>query len=188
MKKQIRWITETAVLLALLICLQWLGSQIPEQTIKQLVTGTLVNTVLAVAVLMVGYGSGIALGLISPILAFALMIAPNIVTVIPIMLGNAAFVVLLRLLHGKATWRGPVAVVTAAVVKFGILYLLVVQVICGVAAPALLGQKVGDTVVLAPKMLEMLPAMFTWPQLITALTGGTLALLIYPSLKKALHK
>ena len=76
MKKQIRWITETAVLLALLICLQWLGSQIPEQTIKQLVTGTLVNTVLAVAVLMVGYGSGITLGLISPILAFALMIAP----------------------------------------------------------------------------------------------------------------
>ena len=187
MNKKILWITETAVMLALLICLQWLGSMIPEQTVKQLVTGTLVNTVLAVTVLTVGYGSGITLSLISPVMAFVLAIAPNIVTVIPIMLGNVAFVVLLRLLHGQSLWRRTVAVVTASVVKFGILYLLVVQVICGVAAPELLGQKVGDTVVLAPKMLEMLPAMFTWPQLITALTGGTLGLLIYPSLKKALH-
>ena len=188
MNKKILWITETAVMLALLICLQWLGSQIPEQTVKQLVTGTLVNAVLAVTVLTVGYSSGIALSLISPVMAYVLVIAPNLVTVLPIMAGNVAFVVLLKLLYGMPLWRRVVAVATASVVKFGILYLLVVQVICGVAAPALLGQKVGETVVLAPKMLEMLPAMFTWPQLITALTGGTLGLCIYPSLKKAIHK
>jgi len=44
----------------------------------------------------------------------------------------------------------------------------------------------GDTVVLAPPMLKMLPVMFTWPQLITALTGGTLALLIVPVVKRGI--
>ena len=46
MKKSIRWITETAAMLALLICLQWVGSMIPEQMTKQLITGTCVNAVL----------------------------------------------------------------------------------------------------------------------------------------------
>jgi hypothetical protein len=34
----------------------------------------------------------------------------------------------------------------------------------------------------------MLPAMFTWPQLFTALIGGGVALCIAPVLRKALHK
>ena len=66
------------------------------------------------------------------------------------------------------------------------LYLLVVKVICGLASGALLGKKLGDTIVLAPPMLKMLPVMFTWPQLITALTGGVLALLIVPVVKKGI--
>ena len=73
-------------------------------------------------------------------------------------------------------------------VKFGVLYLLVVQVVCGLAKGALLGKKLGGVVVLAPKMLQVLPAMFTWPQLFTALIGGAVALLIVPVLRKALHK
>ena len=191
MNKRVYRIVETAVMLALLIALQWLGSLIPEQLTKQLVTGTLVNAVLAVTVLMVGYGGGIALALISPVCAFLLAIAPNIVTVIPIMLGNVCFVVLLRLLMGDSrakSWRTPIAIGVAAVAKFAVLYLLVVKIICGVAAPELLGQKVGNSVVLAPKMLEMLPTMFTWPQLITAISGGILAMLITPALRKALKR
>ena len=42
--------------------------------------------------------------------------------------------------------------------------------------------------VLAPPMLKMLPTMFAWPQLFTALIGGAVALLITPVLRKALHK
>ena len=57
MSKKIRWITETAVMLALLVCLQWVGSFVPDQMTKQLITGTLVNCVLAVTVLMVGLSS-----------------------------------------------------------------------------------------------------------------------------------
>ena len=186
MNKKIKTITQTAAMLALLICLQWVGSMMPD-TIKQIVTGTFVNCVLAVTVLIVGLGGGITVALISPVCAFLLGIAPNLVTVVPIMIGNTCYVILLKLLMGK-TWRQPVALITAAAVKFGVLYLLVVKVICGLASGALLGKKLGDTVVLAPPMLKMLPVMFTWPQLITALTGGTLALLIVPVLKRALKK
>ena len=191
MHRKVRWITETAAMLALLICLQWLGSFVPEQLTKQLITGTLVNCVLAVTVLAVGMRGGIVVAVASPICAFLLNIAPNFVTVLPIMLGNVSYVVLLRLMlrkDSKTAWKKPVAVTTAAAVKFGVLYVLVVEVICGLAAEWLLGKKVGDVVVLAPKMLKMLPVMFTWPQLITAIVGGLLAMLILPVLRKALHR
>ena len=191
MRKKIRWITETAVMLALLVSLQWVGSLIPEPMTKQLVTGTMVNCVLAVTVLLAGLSSGLTVATISPIFAFTLNIAPNFITVLPIMLGNCCYVTILYFIIGKARkfgWRQPVALACASLIKFAVLYLLVVKVICGIAAGALLGKKIGDIVVLAPPMLKMLPTMFAWPQLVTALTGGTIALVITPVLRKALHK
>lgn len=191
MNKKIRWITETAVMLALLICLQWVGSFVPNQLAKQLLTGSFVNCVLAVTVLLVGMSSGVTVAVISPVCAYLFGIAPNFITVLPIMVGNVCYVVALRLIIGKTgkpVWKQPVALGCAAVLKFGVLYLLVVKLICGVASGALLGKKLGETVLLAPPMLKMLPTMFAWPQLATALIGGAIALAILPVLRKALHK
>ena len=191
MSKKVRWITETAVMLALLISLQWVGSFVPDQMTKQLITGTMVNCVLAVTALVAGLSSGITVAPISPVCAFLFGIAPNFITVLPIMIGNCCYVALLSLIIGKTrkfSWQQPVALASAAVVKFGVLYLLVVKVICGVASGSLLGKKIGETVLLAPPMLKMLPTMFAWPQLVTALTGGVIALAIVPVLRKALHK
>ena len=186
MKKKTLWITETAVMLALLITLQAL-----TKPLGQLVTGSFVNAVLAICVLLIGMSSGITVAVISPVCAYLFGIAPNFVTVLPIMIGNVCYVVLLRLIAGKnhkPIWKQPVALISAAGVKFGVLYLLVVKVICGVASGALLGKKLGDIVVLAPPMLKLLPTMFAWPQLFTALIGGAVALLIAPLLRKALHR
>ena len=186
MRKKVLWITETAVMLALLVTLQAL-----TKPMGQLVTGSCVNAVLAISVLLVGMSSGITIALISPVCAYLFGIAPNFVTVLPIMIGNVCFVVLLRLIAGethKPIWRQPVALVAAAGVKFGVLYLLVVKVICGIASGALMGKKLGNIVVLAPPMLKLLPTMFAWPQLFTALIGGAAALLITPVLRKALHR
>lgn len=190
MKSKISVMTYTAMMLALLICLQWAGSQIPEPTTKQLITGSLVNCVLAVCVLTAGLSGGILLAVISPVMAFLLSIAPNFVTVGPIMVANTVFVLLHYFIAGSAmkyNWRQVAAVLVAAVAKFAILYFLVVRVICDFAAPQLLGQKIGETVVLAPPMLKMLPTMFTWPQLITALIGGSLAMGLLPVLQKAIR-
>lgn len=186
MRKKLLWMTETAVMLALLVALQAL-----TKPLGQLVTGSCVNAVLAITVLFAGMSSGITVALISPVCAFLFGIAPNFVTVLPIMVGNVCFVVLLRMLAGcaqKRIWMQPVALAAAAFVKFAVLYLLVVKIICGVASGVLLGKKIGNVVVLAPPMLQKLPAMFTWPQLITALIGGAVAFLIVPVLRKALRK
>lgn len=186
MKKKTLWITETAVMLALLITLQAL-----TKPLGQLVTGSCVNAILAIVVLLIGMSSGITVAVISPVCAYLFGIAPNFVTVLPIMIGNVCYVVLLRLIAGKSHkpfWKQPVALISAAGVKFGVLYLLVVKVICGVASGALLGKKLGDIVVLAPPMLKLLPTMFAWLQLFTALIGGAVALLIAPVLRKALHR
>lgn len=186
MNKKILWITETAVMLALLVALQAI-----TKPLGQLVTGSCVNAVLAITVLVAGLSSGITVAVISPICAFLLGIASNFITVLPIMLGNTCFVILLHCLLGKSMkplWKQPLALLSAAGAKFLVLYILVVKVICGLASGALLGKKIGNVVLLAPPMLKMLPAMFTWPQLFTALIGGTVAILISPVLRKALRK
>lgn len=181
MNKKIRWITETAVMLALLVSLQGL-----TKSMGQLVTGSCVNTVLAVAALVGGMGCGLTVALFSPILAYLLGIAPQILTVPAIMAGNCIYVVVLCLLAdktGKKILRQIVAWIAAAAAKFGALYAIVVWLICGV-----LSQNLIASGVMKPPMLKMLPATFSWPQLFTALIGGAVALLITPVLRKALHK
>ena len=181
MSKKIRWITETAVMLALLVCLQAL-----TKPMGQLVTGSCVNTVLAVAALVGGLNCGLVVALCSPVLAYLLGIAPQILTVPAIMVGNCVFVVLLSLLAdktGKNLIKQVIAWVAAAAAKFASLYAIVVWLICGVLSENLLASGV-----MKAPMLKALPATFSWPQLITALIGGAVALIITPVLRKALHK
>ena len=90
MSKKIRWITETAVMIALLVALQAI-----TKPLGQLVTGSCVNAVLAVSALVGGLSCGLTVALISPVLAFLLGIAPQILTVPAIMVGNTVYVVLL---------------------------------------------------------------------------------------------
>ena len=174
MDKKILRITETAVMLALLLALQVL-----TKPLGQLVTGSFVNAVLAVTVLMTGLWSGIIVALISPVAAYLLGIAPQIMTVPAIMAGNAVFVVLLQVLAGRRL----LAWLAAAIAKFATLYAVVVWLICGVFSERLLASGA-----LKAPMLSALPAMFSWPQLITALIGGGAALLMAPVLRKALRR
>lgn len=181
MSKKIRWIAETAVMLALLVALQAL-----TKPMGQLVTGSFVNAVLAVTVLVAGLSSGLTVALISPVLAYLLGIAPQILTVPAIMVGNTVFVALLYFIAGKDSkkiFRQLIAWVSAAFAKFAALYAIVVWLICGVFSQGLL-----ESGVLKAPMLKALPATFSWPQLFTALIGGAVALLIVPVLRKALHK
>ena len=181
MSKKIRWITETAVMLALLVCLQAL-----TKPMGQLVTGSCVNAILAVSALVGGLSSGLVVSLCSPVLAFLLGIAPQILTVPAIMAGNSVFVILLSVLAdktGKNIIKQIIAWIVAAAAKFAALYAIVVLLICGVLSENLLA-----TGVLKAPMLNALPATFSWPQLITALIGGAVALSITPVLRKALHK
>jgi hypothetical protein len=181
MNKKIRWITETAVMLALLVALQAL-----TKPMGQLVTGSCVNIVLAVTVLLAGLSSGLTVAVASPVLAYLLGIAPMLLTVPAIMVGNAVYVTVLYFLAGKDSRklaRQVLGWAVAAAAKFGALYAIVVWLICGVFAEGLLAAGV-----LKGPMLKALPATFSWPQLFTALIGGAVALVTVPVLRRALHK
>ena len=177
MKKKILWTTRTAVVLALLVAVQ--GATKP---FGQLVTGSCVNMILALSVLLAGLSTGLVVALFSPILAFLLGHAPQILVVPAIMLGNSVYVLLLFLLAdrtGKCLWRQTAAWLVSAAAKFGVLYGVVNGLLCGLLADGLVAAGV-----LKMPMLQVLPAMFSWPQLMTALAGGAAALAVLPVLKK----
>lgn len=181
MNNKVRWVVETGVLLAVLVALQAV-----TKPLGQIVTGSCVNLVLAISAMLCGLGSGAVVALLSPVLAFLLGIAPNVVTVPAIMVGNLVFVAVLSLpgLLKKDTLyiRGAAWLVGAAA-KFALLYLAVAKIICGVAAAPLLASGV-----LKEKMLTALPATFGVMQLVTALIGGGVALVVYYPLHRAIRK
>lgn len=174
MKKQTIWITETAVLLALLIVLQAV-----TKAAGQFVTGSCVNAVLAVAVLFAGVWSGVTVALLSPFLAFLLGIGPQLLPIVPaISAGNLVFVLVLHLLAGRtnaAVIRKAAGWLAAALAKFAALYLLVVKLLCAILP-------------LAPQQIAVFSSMFSWPQLVTALIGGGLGLLLAAALQRAFHR
>lgn len=174
MKKKILWITETAVLMALLVVLQAV-----TKPAGQIVTGTCVNCVLAVAAMLCGGWSGLVIALVSPWVAFFLGIGPQIVPIVPaISVGNAVFVLVLWAVMKKKkvkAWEQTAGVIAAAVCKALALYLIIVLLLCRILP-------------LKPPQIEMFTAMFSWPQLVTAFLGGMAALVLSAPVRKALHK
>lgn len=167
---QTKQITRTALMIVLLVAAQYV-----TKSAGQFVTGSCVNLILAVCALLLGIRSAAVIALLSPFCAFLLGIGTPILQIVPaIALGNLAYVLLLALFDGKfdASAGRLIAVVLAAVGKFALLYLLVVKLLL-----PMLGLPVAQTAVLA--------ATFSWPQLITALIGGTLSACVVPLLRKA---
>lgn len=176
MRKKILWITETAVMLALLVAVQGITSGLGNQFI----TGSCVNLILSVTALMVGLWGGVAVAAISPFVAFLFGIGPKFIQLIPVIaVGNLVLVLVLTLLKDKKLWRSVAAWIVAAVAKFGTLYLLMVKLV----VPALVA---GGTI--PAKAAATIAVQFGWPQLVTALIGGGLALVIVPALRKALKR
>ena len=173
MKKKTLWLTETAMLIALLIVLQAV-----TKSWGQIVTGSFVNAVLALSALTVGLWSGVTVAALSPFFAFMLGIGPQLIAIVPaIAVGNVALVVVLwTLTKGRKLrkWKTVMAWAAAAVCKFLTLYLLVVQVLCRVLP-------------LKAPQVATFSTMFSWPQLITALIGTAVALLIAPMVRKGMN-
>ena len=177
---KIQWVTRTGVLIALLIAFQWVsaGTQVFA---GQYITGSLVNCVLAVSAVFGGVWCSVVVAILSPFCAFALGIGPKLLQIVPcIAVGNLVYVLLLnRLLGGKTrpVWQQAVSLLVAASAKFGALYAAVVKILIPLMGSALKAPQV-----------QTFTVMFSWPQLITALLGGAVALLILPLLRKALQK
>ena len=176
---KVQWITRTAVLTALLIALQWATSG-TQAFAGQYITGSLVNCVLAVAALFGGLWSGVVVAALSPVFAFLLGIGPKLIQIVPcIAFGNLVFVLLLeRMIKRNAPVYLQVAgLLVAAAAKFGALYASVVKIVIPAMGSAL-----------KTPQIQTFTLMFSWPQMITAAIGGTLALLALPVLRKAIKQ
>jgi len=153
---RISWISRTAILLAIALVFQMGG-------FPQFITGPLVNTVLYLATMIVGWQGGILIGIFTPVIAAMRgILPPPLAPLIPfIALGNAILVILFFWLKSKNKIFG---IIIASLVKFLVL----------VSAVRLLVQ-------VPPAVAQMM----SFPQLVTALAGGFIALLVMNIFKRA---
>ena len=175
--KKILWIVRTAVLIALLVTLQWV-----TKPLGQFVTGSCVNFVLVAAVLIGGFYCGATVALISPFMAFLLQIAPMPIYLVPgVAIGNLVLVAVYFVLLSKVKvpkkvepvmWV--VTIIVAAAAKFAAMWLVVGQVIVAIAGAAVPAKAVAQ--------------LTTYPQLVTALIGGVVAMAVVKPVLYALKK
>ena len=174
MNKKTLWLCRTAVMIAVLVALQFV-----TKPLGQFVTGSCVNMVLVVATLCGGLWCGFTVALISPFAAFLVGVGPALIQIVPaISVGNIVLILVYAFVYKKldrAWLREGAAVIAAAVLKFAALYLVVVKLLLPVLG-------------LAEKQVAARSAMFSWPQLVTALIGGVLGVLVSIPVKKSMKK
>ena len=171
-EKPAQFIARTGILLALTIVCQWLTGLAKIQ----LLTGSVVNMFLFFASVSVGLLGGVVIGVCTPLIAFFLGLAGNIVLVPFIAVANAIMVVTNALLiklfsvdysdglkNGKSDIFAVLSYAAAAVLKFLFMYFICLGLLLPLVLP-----KVGDPVKVA----------FGITQLFTALIGGTAAFVL----------
>ncbi len=172
MKNKTQFLTRTALLLAIAIAFQIFGRYIPY---NQFIVGPIVNAVLIIATYTAGFWSGTSVAILAPLVsAFTnkAAIAPLIIAFSPfIILGNFIIVLAFYLLHKKNRIAG---VAAGAVCKFAFLYASITVFT--------------NLVEMKPQIAEKLNGMFSWLQLLTAVIGGILALIVIKLAGKQLEK
>jgi uncharacterized membrane protein len=172
--EKVLWITRTAVLIAITVVLQALTLQLGNQFI----TGSVVNLMLILSVMTCGLSTGLTVAAFTPILPTLLGFGPLWPVVPFIASGNMALVALWHFIGnrnmGNAYIAYVIATVAGAVAKFLILYFGIVRI----AIPYILGLPEGN----------VMSVLFSYPQLITATTGGVCAIILLPLLLKAIKE
>ena len=176
--KKIAFIAQTGVMLALLI-----GVQFTTRSLSQFITGSLVNLILLVSLFVIGIASGITVAVLSPVLAFTVGMGPMFVQIVPfVAAGNAVFVIAAYFTRNyiarktlKDTFFTALGLITAGAAKTLFLWAGLVKI----ALPLIPGIK--------EKQITVISAAFSWPQMVTALIGGALAMIITPLLKLAVQ-
>lgn len=163
----VRFITRTALLLAVVVAVQMIGRVLPY---NNLIVGPLVNACLLIATAMLGLWGGLIISVVSPltslinnhapVAAALLLFAPVIAA------GNFVFVVSYYFIR---KWNGVGGIIVGAILKFVFL---------------LAGIRIFLNVASFPKFEKALLALFSVPQLITALIGGLLAVVVIKALRK----
>lgn len=169
-------LVKSALLLALAVVMQLIGRFVPS--LSQLFVGPVINAILIIAAFLCGTGWGVAVGVLTPVLALLVgQLNPLLGAFIPfIMIGNVLLVVFCGLFKKTSKEKyqllfASLGIVIGAFAKFIFMYLSATKLI------HVFGLK------FAPKIVKQLPVAMGTLQLITALIGGVLALVILGILK-----
>ena len=156
MNRRLNLLTKASVLLAIAVVFQL-------TKMGQYITGTGINAVLITAAGTCGLPWAAAIGFITPALAVLLGVQPPVtVVLVPfIIAGNIIYASLFGILRKHNELLG---VAAAAFAKFLLLYAAANMMVSGLPAPVKL--------------------VFSFPQLITGLAGGLLAITIMKALKR----
>lgn len=170
-----RFITGTAIMLALTLVFQYVGRFIPLGPNSNFVVGPLVNACLLVAAHFVGIGAGAIISVATPLFAaltnttatapFVLLFSPFIAA------GNFIYVLFYWLLAKKGKTFAAIGIAIGAMLKFMLL---------SEGVKLMLGVKTMP----APAQ-KALTFMFGWPQLVTAAIGGILAMAIIAAIQRS---
>ena len=184
MNKQTRWLTRTALLLALALLFQSLRAVIPKIMVPgfgeldQYIIGSLVNTVLILAAITTGITGGIAVSILTPLVALMQgEIAFPVMTPF-VALGNMALVIFVALLYNI---NKIASFVTGTIAKFITLYLTINFIVIPIITPDLPAEKAGV-------VRTMLSFKFGYPQLVTAAIGSMIAFGLIPVLERVLKE
>ncbi|WP_315114777.1 ECF transporter S component [uncultured Clostridium sp.] len=170
--KDSKKLVRTALLLAISIGVQALGRSYPQ--ISQIFVGSIVNAALIISVFSSGIYWAVLLGALTPMLAWIIGQLPGPMgPFVPfIIIGNAIFTISFGLLKGNKDISNYIFLLISAVLKFLFLSLSAKKLIYLF--------NLG----LPEKVAEKLGIMMGVPQLITALIGGFLGILIVKILIK----
>jgi len=165
---KIKFVTRTAILLALTVVFQMAGRAIPN---NNFIVGPLVNACLIISTAMVGIFGGLVIAVISPFTSLINNHAPIAGALLPfspfVAAGNFVLVLSYYLLMKRSQIAG---IIVGSILKSGFLY-----------GGVILFLKIFSF----PKFANTLMFLFGWPQLVTALIGGAVALIVIKSLGKA---
>jgi hypothetical protein len=150
---------------------------IPSLGLPQAITGPLVNALLILTVETAGLGAALAVGMITPMAATLRGVLPlPLMVMIPfIALGNATLAGVYNALRTRNRW---LALAAGAAAKSVLLFATVTWL---VARPLnLVVGGAAQPVALPASLIQMM----TWPQFVTALTGGMIAVGVLGLIKR----
>lgn len=134
----------------------------------QLITGSIVNATLFLAAYLIGVGGAVLFAVVPSILALTMGFLPAILApMVPFIIGgNIILVLIFSYFKDKKFLFG---ILSASLVKFLFLY---------ISANFIIG------FILKSEVADPIANMMSWPQLLTALMGGVIAISILKGIKK----
>ncbi len=169
MKENFRLVVLTGLLAALTVAIQLSSRMIPLGIFGNVLTGSLVNACLLISSKLVGIGRGSIICCITPLCAVLFGMPMPVIFVPFIAVSNFLFIFLNHAIKNDIL-RFVIPILSKALFIYASVRLIIV--ILGIASSK------------ASKMLYL----FSWPQLITATIGMTIAWIVVPHLEKVNHR